>query len=172
MEGGTMREPIACGLLIACAAVFPSQNAAGEEPSRRIVPARGLPNTVGRATGARYNPPNSPERRANSLSMTALTRSPANARPEWPSKSQPESKGGKSAPVDPPVRVGHGVESAGEVAITDTADSGKSHATPAEANQDAYLLPVLVWGYWSDIPDSPLTGLTTNPFPWWVNVDP
>ena len=167
-----MREPIACGLLIACAALFPAQFAASEEPFRRIVPARGSPTQVDRATRAHGKSPIPREYRTNVPSVNAPTRWPAVVRPERPLYSQPEWKGGKPAPVDPPMPVGHGVESAGEVAITDTADSGKSHATPAEANQDAYLLPVLVWGYWSDIPDSPLTGLTTNPFPWWVNVDP
>ncbi len=156
-----MREPIACGLLIACAAVFPSQNAACEEPSHRIMPTRGSPNTVGRATGARYNPPNPPKCRTHVPTLKAPTRSPANVRPERPSNTRPTMKDGTSAPVDPPVPVGHGVESVGEVAITVTAEPDKSDATPVEADRSAFLLPTWSPGFWA----MPPGGLTRYLFP-------
>lgn len=163
-----MREPLACGLLIACAAIFPSQNAAGEEPSRRIVSAYGSPNTVGRATRARGNAAIRPKRRANVPSMNAPTWPPANVRPARPLNTQPAMKGGQSAPVDPPVPVGHGVESFGEIAIDVSADSDKSDATPMEADQDAFLLPVWSPGFWA----MPPGGLTRYLFPPRAFVDP
>jgi hypothetical protein len=43
-----MRRPIAGASLIACVALFPLQNAAGEEPAGMIGPAPASPNTVGR----------------------------------------------------------------------------------------------------------------------------
>lgn len=156
-----MRESIACGLLIACAALFPSQNAAGEEPSRRIVPARRSPQTVGQGTGAHGKPPIRQKQRAHVSSRNAPTRSPANVRPERPSKSQPEWKGGFTAPVDPPTSVARGVESSGEIAPAVTTEPETSDETPVEADQGAFLLPVWSPGFWA----MPPGGLTRYLFP-------
>ena len=167
-----MREPIACGLLIACAALFPAQFAASEEPFRRIVPARGSPNQVGRATRAHGKSPIPRKQRAIVPSMNAPTRWPANVRPEWPLNSQPVWKGGKPAPVDPPMPVGNGVESFGEIVPAVTAEPDKSEAAPAEADQSAFLLPILMPSdYWKN-PEIPFLGLTTNPFPPWSIINP
>jgi hypothetical protein len=156
-----MREPIACGLLIACAALFPSQNAAGEEPSRRIVPARGSPNTVGRATRARGNASIPPKRRANVPSLNTPTRSPANVRPVPPLNTQPARMGGNPVDAELPRIGGQTVDSLDEIAITVTVDSDKSDVTPVKADQCAFLLPVWSPGFWA----MPPGGLTRYLFP-------
>jgi hypothetical protein len=163
-----MREPIACGLLIACAALFPSQFAASEEPSRRIVPARGSPNHVGRATGARYNPPNPPKRNVRVPSIRVPSQPPPIVGPERPSNAQPASMGGNPVDVKLPRIGGPTVDSLDEIAITVTANTKKSDVTPVKADHSAFLLPVWHPGIWA----MPPGGLTRYLIPSQSFVNP
>jgi len=144
-----MRGTIACATLLACTALFPLQSAAEEKPVRSIEPARGSPNTVGRATQARYTPPTPTKPRIKPPSVGALRQPQAKITPDWPQYAGPARYNAKPAPAEPEPPGDHPADVPGETAVALTIESDGCEMTPADVDADAYLLPVLHPGHWA-----------------------
>ncbi len=167
-SGGTMKAPMTCGLLIVFAALSPAQKGMSEERSRRVVPVRSAPKSVGRPSRARAAPSIPRARRTIVPPITVPGPLAPTGGPKRVGRAAAGSGDEKPLRVEPPQAFVRPADSVDNIAVTCSNDSDESETAPVETDADEFLLPVWNPGFWA----MPPGGLTRYLIPSRTFVDP